>query len=1467
MGNSESKIDALYKQHLIKLARPDIDPDANKTRGQPTPTISGESIDEKVPATNDMDGPVTIPLFNREMESIGMDFLISFYNGEIHDMDIINSTPIFNGFYEDFINAAQTLSAETFNSLISSNELRKIFKINPQNFINLLRFAILKIILITNYLSLISLPGNNSNNINRISSASSNSSAQSSFMESTSGSSTNEVSLKLNHLLISIRILTKLFPIYLETTGNKKKISIDFWKPDSIQAIFGIDSINIGPEELALNSLGESLLTSCVKLCFIQGFTIPLQSNVKTMTTSNKNNKPGKFSLIMWENGIETVDIGYSPNNQSPKLDSNRLQIISLLLTLCSKDLYQQPTSASSSSSSSSSNNEFLLHFSSLPSTSATSIPSNSMNNLMTYFTSSLVNTVCQYCLNYNLHYMNPYKENTNLNYKLSNNQNLSILKSSLIQSSVQLLNLLLLSNPNVSITTNTIKNHLSNLKRERDLKLLLSAFVKIFKYPIDQMIEVESNPFSFSNDSSSSKINNYDPSLKNNLNINNKPSNTNNNITMTSNNFNAHNDTNTSTTNNSNNNNTSGETNASLPRIPKLSFQMIVFIINLMNANKLFRNYFMDKFANKFIIFAIYFLKFYPMGPSSNPKISTFLQISIELSLSLSSKHLVQRKLLNSFTINYYTNKLPNSFKISNVSNINNLSYRDFAITQLSNILVNDIRSNSPTIHLKPYCYELIYNLLPINQTVFNVQKNEPDDMTPLSSNNQNYYNLNYIASISLLHLLSKSSNKQYLSSFSPSKFSVNNKFNNSIQQWQQKNESENGISPSLPRQYYYASPSFKLDILSILLRSILTYIVTCFRNSKNLIFVLARHHGVLLQLRDSILTISKLIDSENLNLNNFIQFNSSKIINNNLSPQQQQQQQQQQQRMISTNNINNSNNNKLTNNANNDTINNNNNIPLPSNEANLPPFLVAKLNKTLSKRQNNENNNDNDHAEYSDSDEYDDDDNDDDNGGVANNNGRMSMNNGKRVSSKSNNANNVDKKDSDHENKNIQIHEYFKFDNDLELFNLLSTRPNWPSGINSKINGKISNRVSFLDSWSGTESLNVLIKILKLFLTKYPNITTVTTNDYYTLTNKFDDFEDEFLKIITPMLPIPLKDELRQKNREDNHNTNSKLLNPLLLKLNSPTIKNWIYLQCWIDIFNSHSAPYLKPNPNSMIDFNSIIGKAPSTSSLNSQSNSNSASTEVLRPTSLSKTNSAFTIGLGINNNHSADCNDNIVTSKRRESSTSQTRMSQTNMSSSNFPPPPTALERWTSNTSNLSRTTSNGSSIMNYFSQSQQQLSFQEPIMEFQSPLDSSVMIMGNIGSSSPSLNSNKPSSSSFFRFSWSSITKSEQDDTNDAVTNNSEYSPNVNGYKQQHQSSTFVLDQGIINSNIWTSTNIKLFKVTKDYKEEFSFLDMTSSLLKKFRFNNSNEVEMGSNNNINNNTRKSSHSSIFLPKTFV
>lgn len=749
------------------------------------------------------------------------------------------------------------------------------------------------------------------------------------------------------------------------------------------------------------------------------------------------------------------------------------------------------------------------------------------------------------------------------------------------------------------------------------------------------------------------------------------------------------------------------------LPDISPTFLQWVLLIQKLIDGNTLFENYFYDRFANKFIILTIYYIKFYNHLTELN---TTLIPILINFSLKLSSKTLVQNKFLQTFTNNYYNNKLPNAFKISNVSVPSSLTYRDFAIIHLCNLSINDTRSN---LQLRPYLFELIYNLLlPPNKIT-------KETMPPLSNQHDRHHTqhtsqtttikntaLNYNASLAILHLLAKLSNKTYLSSYSQST-----------------------TSNSMVINSYLSSPSFKLDLLSILLRVISIFIIKSFKEAKNLIFVLARHQGIIIQLNDSLISISRQIQSNQLKMNDFLQFQPNELSGGTI---------------INGNNDSNSNNNSNSN------INQND------------PFIV--FNKKL--------------PNYDDT--------------------TMQLDEAEQDWKLSHKLSNTESP-----NKNIQIVEHLDYSlpllcndanaNDLSNFELM--KPNWPLGINFKNHGKHLQKLNLIESWSGNDSLKMLTRMIKIFLTKFPTITTITTNNYYNLIDQFDSFEDEFFKIIEKDIPIYIKEmEIFEQ-----------------LSLNLPKnllIKDWNFTLCWADIFHSHSTPYIyHPEYDllQLLDNNNNSSKLPQPRHKSSTSNLGF------------NTSSSSTIGLGI-----AKDNRNF----QKESTGTGT---------------PTHLERYTSNNSTLSRTTSNGSSVMNYFT-SQQSQQTPQSLNDMDShlnnlPSQSALDLISNpaisTSSTSPNVNSNNntnsttnsaASSPSFFRFSWTGFIKNEQETIQESPSGNNTNSspPRVN---------PFTMDTGLIRSNIWAGTKIKLFPVKKDTKEEFSFLDMTSSLLKRFRFNTS------------------------------
>lgn len=440
----------------------------------------------------------------------------------------------------------------------------------------------------------------------------------------------------------------------------------------------------------------------------MQGFTLPL--------SSPHPQEVGKIAFLLWENGINTNETTYTPPN--PKLDSNRLEVLRLLITLSSKELYADRIS------------KFLVVM-------TTSLPEFHIICL----SSSILNLVCRSCRNNSDDNGLTYPPNSYQN--VSRNSNPRALRKALVAASVQLLNISLLcpvEGPNQSkiyeflyglnlystsyTINNLVKSYLGSLNREFDLKFVLVNLVTLLKRPMDQAIESEANPFSLLNSSTSAttkqtgshgKVNGHSRSgsIKN------------------------------------------GSQNSSLPRLPGLILQIVILLWELIKCNRAFENYVADKYANKLLLICIYYIKYYSnittWRTNLIPVISAFATY-------LSSKKLVMSKMLYCFNVNYYTNKLPNFYKIS-TGDITRLTYRDFAVIQLSNLALTQVHEN---LIVDGTLVELIYNLLPMSQELTS------GDLVQLSSDRSNRIStLSYNACVVLLQLLSKMTNKHYLTTF----------------------------------------------------------------------------------------------------------------------------------------------------------------------------------------------------------------------------------------------------------------------------------------------------------------------------------------------------------------------------------------------------------------------------------------------------------------------------------------------------------------------------------------------------------------------------------------------------------------------------------------------------------------------------------------------------------------------------
>lgn len=1227
MGNTDSKLNVLYREHVFKLTG-----------------VNGE----------------TIPLFTSISKLKDLTLL--------YQSNIVTDDTTFEQFYLEFVAVGSDLTFEMLNSIINTEELRSIAENNPRNFVNLVRFTALQVHLLANSLSVPSL---------------------------------ELLKFRFSRLLGCVRILQKLMPLYLELQILNVEYQLDdiFWTNDP-KVLFGFENI-LDDDDITKGEivpLGFNLLKSCIQLLFVEGFTIPTDETV------------GAVSYLLWENGINTQDNTY--HVQSPKFDSNRLEIINLLLSLVSNDLYSKQSSKG--------NNIFLYSLSML-------MPEYSSICLI----ASIINVTCRFCSNYSEEMTNPYK---NIPNKYVHQQQLPQLRSAFVLSSFQLLNIIcskvwidqesgiieVLKDLNIinegdetEKSRNIAISYIKTLSREYDLKLILSAGAKIFKYPVEMAIEQESSPFgSFPTRKQSQPYNSHR--------VNSNSGDQNGNSTQANNSnyiANAHAHTisphGISMRSNVNDDIDNGTVNSilSLPSTPPILNQILIFFTTMIENNKYFENYFADKFANKFIIFSIYYMNYYNHLPELQ---STMLPLCSNLSLFLTSKKLVLSKMLETFTTNYYTNKLPDFFKLT-TENIGKITYRDFSVIHLCNVIINDVKEN---VQPRPYLYEILYNLIQIPLNIKDEELIKLSGTKPEISSSKSNSGLSYNASITLLHLISKLSNKGYLTSYAYS-------------------------SNPNTKASYRCSPGYKLDLLALLLRSISNYIILFFDESLNLSFALCRHQKVLLQVRDAIVSISKAINNkvsvEGLNVvqeNDFFEFPFNPLLLRR-----------------STKTTSNNSTNLVKKWAPDNVNTNGTSIEVLSQHIDLERRLTKIKTSTRNTQVNDDRSLHKVNSNVS-TKSYD-----------VNNNNRLSRDSYDGTSSrldlvktKSNNSTMAGT------NKGFEILEHMDYSTNLVMNNrkvFLAMSAEWPIGMTEKSKAKMSNKTDIAKSWSRVSSFNILIKIVRLISQRFPIINTVNASEYHGLLNEIAKIKDIFLLDITPSLPRYL--------RESKENI------PLKLDISNSNIllKKWMYIICWADTFNSHTGFY---NVAESLDTgNQILSGSNSLDNLNTGYSIDSISevSSIVKP------------------------------------------------------------ERKIGNGYSLSRTNSNSSSITGYL-QNQNQESFYQHPLEF-----------GEMYSASPKSNnirhkrSSSGGSSSFFGFSWTGFQKNDAD--YDFIMEEDSDNGNLSNSNPSNKL-LHVLDTGLLKPNIWAGTKVRLFIVVREEKKEFSFLDMTSSLLKRFRFNNnSNSTE--------------------------
>ncbi len=147
-----------------------------------------------------------------------------------------------------------------------------------------------------------------------------------------------------NHALNCIRVLTRIMPYVYEKESLARWQTKFFWssrrrkvRGNSLgdnEVLFDPEMeehITEDPSESfeTVQPLGAELVDTLSDLLFFSGFTLP-----------SMGSKPEKVNYVIWETGVGcTVPIG-----TSKEMDSNKAEILRLLLTLMSAPMYLEPT-------------------------------------------------------------------------------------------------------------------------------------------------------------------------------------------------------------------------------------------------------------------------------------------------------------------------------------------------------------------------------------------------------------------------------------------------------------------------------------------------------------------------------------------------------------------------------------------------------------------------------------------------------------------------------------------------------------------------------------------------------------------------------------------------------------------------------------------------------------------------------------------------------------------------------------------------------------------------------------------------------------------------------------------------------------------------------------------------------------------------------------------------------------------
>lgn len=550
-------------------------------------------------------------------------------------------------------------NAEDIFNLLTFSDIKTIRDTNKTNFLNLIRIITIKLIEI-----------------------------------STSKNFPHYSKNSTKQLLNCIRTLTRLIPFLFEKTELQEDINNIFWNlgynnidfkdpfngnsaissnatvgsftTDTNNSSFSNSStkvninlpinkspsstdVNVGAPSKLVKPLGEQLIHTLVDLLFMNNFTLT-ESHAKGV------------EFTIWEIGIGSNG---KYENPDPEIDSNRLEVLRLILTLVSQGLYTYPKQIVSTGS------RFL-----------TVLVSTIGRLKFLTFICSLLNLVCRSCKADNDNNGMVYTES-----QYSGNKYVA-LRRNLVSFALQLLTTMIVYPLPTSDTKflyslnilsnnekahNLVRSYFGRLHKENELSFIFVSFINFLNKPMDQAVENELNPFNLLKS-------NFSPTSASNL------------------------------TSGLNSSTSSSSANSSLPALSSWTPEIVIFLWELIQCNKNFKNYVYSKKIPELLITLLYYIKHYKGFELWK---SSLIRIICYFMIYLTSDEIVVAKLLAPINPNYYHNHLPNFYKISTSNQPNNLTYRDFLIIQICNTLIND---EFDTI-ITPNFFEYLYNLIPIKE------------------------------------------------------------------------------------------------------------------------------------------------------------------------------------------------------------------------------------------------------------------------------------------------------------------------------------------------------------------------------------------------------------------------------------------------------------------------------------------------------------------------------------------------------------------------------------------------------------------------------------------------------------------------------------------------------------------------------------------------------------------------------